>query len=237
MVLIITSRPTSFSCHSWCTNKNYFSPAVTVRIVTSVHPNAGRFLSFVYILQTTWMSNKEKPVENPNRGRKKQNDVDVVVINIIAIKREKRCRISVYFAVRETVWYVSMYYLWTAFCSLPESLTNSSQQAHKLKRSPSTRLVPISYTSYHLFFSATNPPALCGCDHRTFFKPFFFHFIFPKQTDLIIGCDWLLTELFVSHDSGCSYINVLVAVLQTADWTMLAGLLSMHRDFFAELEF
>lgn len=108
-------------------------------------------------------------------------------------------------------------YLWTAFCSLPESLTNSSQQAHKLKRSPSTRLVPISYTSYHLFFSATNPPALCGCDHRTFFKPFFFHFIFPKQTDLIIGCDWLLTELFVSHDSGCSYINVLVAVLQTAD--------------------
>lgn len=111
MVLIITSRPTSFSCHSWCTNKNYFSPAVTVRIVTSVHPNAGRFLSFVYILQTTWMSNKEKPVENPNRGRKKQNDVDVVVITIIAIKREKRCRISVYFAVRETVWYVSMYLL------------------------------------------------------------------------------------------------------------------------------
>lgn len=58
------------------------------------------------------MSNKEKPVENPNGGRKKkQNNVDVVVITIIALKREKWCRISVFFAVRETVWYVSMYLL------------------------------------------------------------------------------------------------------------------------------
>lgn len=40
------------------------------------------------------MSN-EKPVENPNLGRKKTYNVDVVVITIIAIKREKQCRISV----------------------------------------------------------------------------------------------------------------------------------------------
>lgn len=44
-------------------------------------------------------------------GKKKQNNVDVVVITIIALKREKWCRISVFFAVRETVWYVSMYLL------------------------------------------------------------------------------------------------------------------------------
>lgn len=96
MVLIIIWRLTSFSCYPWCINKIYFSPNVTVCIVTSVRVNAGRFLSFVYILQTTWMSN-ENPVENPNGGRKKTYDVDVVVITIIAIKREEQCRISGFF--------------------------------------------------------------------------------------------------------------------------------------------
>lgn len=41
------------------------------------------------------MSNK-KLVENPNLGRKKTFSVDVIVITIIAIKREKQCRISVF---------------------------------------------------------------------------------------------------------------------------------------------
>lgn len=51
-----------------------------LQIVTSMLLNAGRFLSFVYILQTTWMSS-EKPDEIPNVGWKTYNvDVDITII-------------------------------------------------------------------------------------------------------------------------------------------------------------
>lgn len=45
----------------------------------------------------------------------------MLLLLLLLLSKEKNSVALVFFAVRETVWYVAMYYLWTAFCSLPES--------------------------------------------------------------------------------------------------------------------
>lgn len=101
-----------------------------VRIVASSWQNAGGLISFVYILQTTWMSN-EKLVENPNLRKKKKHSMLMLLLLLLLSKERKKMVLhqcfclflwgSLFSYARETVWYISMYYLWTAFCSLPQS--------------------------------------------------------------------------------------------------------------------
>lgn len=133
-----------------------------VRIVTSVHPNAGRFLSFVYILQTTWMSN-EKPVENPNLGRKKTYNVDVVVITIIAIKREKQCRISVFLLCGRLS---GMYLCITCGPHFAHCLSYDIKQFLGLKWYTFLLLLAQLLNLSSAFFPTTNPLTQFGFDHK-----------------------------------------------------------------------
>lgn len=124
-----------------------------------MHLNARRFLSFVYILQTTWMS-IENPVENPNLGRKKKKK------NIKCWcccyyyycyqKWKKQCRISVFLLCGRL--YV-MYLCITCGLHFARCLSHEMKQFLVTKGFVSESCCcqdAISWTLSHLF-SITNP--------------------------------------------------------------------------------
>lgn len=115
-----------------------------------------REIPFIRLHFTDHMNVKWKTCWKSSSRKIKTYNVDVVVVItiIIAMKRE----ICV-FLLCGRLWYVSVYYLWTAFCSLPVSHESWNETVLRVPKwtkvffKQSCRsLASISQTSYHRFF-------------------------------------------------------------------------------------